>query len=92
MIMKIKVENLMNLNYENGVALLEKNGYYENGSGSPDGADARALKAGDRFFTDVYFVTEDEIGNEHTISFVQEWEKGESEEEDRLISERWEEV
>lgn len=90
--MKVNIEELKKLNFDNGVTLLEENGYYDNGSGAPDGADARALKTGDRFLTDVYYTLDDKDGSEHTVSFTQEWEKGESEEEDRLIREYWGEV
>lgn len=90
--MKIKIEELKKLNFEDGVELLKENGYYESGNGSPDGADARALKEGDHFLTDAYYTLEDEEGNEHTVSFVQKWEKGESESEDMLLEEYWDEA
>lgn len=89
--MKVEIENLKELNYENGVALLEENGYYNSGSGAPDGADARAIKVGECFMTDIYYTLDDE-DEEHTVSFVQEWEKGEAEEDDKLIKEYWGEV
>lgn len=84
------IEELKKMNFDTGVEFLSQNGYYENGSGAPDGADERALCVGDHFLTDVYYTSEDEDGNEHTISFVQEWEK--SQDEDILIKEYWEEL
>ncbi len=89
--MKVMIEELKKLNYEDGVTLLEENGYFDAGSGAPDGAEARAIKVGDCFLTDIYYTLEDEDG-EYTVSFVQKWEKGESAEEDKLIEEFWEEA
>lgn len=90
--MKVDIDTLKGLNYDEGVKLLEENGYYDSGSGAPDGAEARAIKEGEHFWTDIYYTLEDENENEYTVSFAQEWEKGESAENDKLLCEFWEEV
>lgn len=90
--MKVRIEELQGLSFDDGVKLLEENEYYESGSGAPDGAEERALKVGSNFWTDSYYTFEDEDGGEHTVSFAQEWEKGESREEDILLNEKWVEV
>lgn len=91
--MKVNVDMdiLKTLGYEDGVKVLKKLGYYESGSGAPDGAEARAIKPGNYFWTDIYYTLEDENGDEqHIVSFEQEWEKGEESENDKLIREFWE--
>lgn len=93
--MKVRIEELQGLSFDDGVKLLEENEYYESGSGAPDGAEERALKTGDSFWTDSYYTFEDEDGGEHIISFAQEWEKaGKAGEDgtDRLLQEKWMEV
>lgn len=91
--MKIEMDELKKLNYDKGVELLKQSGYYESGSGAPDGVEARTLKKGDNFLTDIYYALDNENGDElHTVSFVQEWEKGETIEEDILIKEYWNEL
>lgn len=91
-VMKIRIEELQGLSFDDGVKLLEKNEYYNSGNGAPDGAEARDIKVGESFWTDIYYTLEDEDGGEHTVSFAQEWEKGETQEEDSLLQEKWTEV